>query len=82
MPMHYFIPAISFLFLFYVTTATALVDDDVFLAFVKDEPNFEEFCKDLDEKGKLNTGILSYGYYKNAKSTLRAPELLAKCLLP
>uniref|UniRef100_A0A183BMP3 Uncharacterized protein n=1 Tax=Globodera pallida TaxID=36090 RepID=A0A183BMP3_GLOPA len=41
MPMHYFISAIPFLFLFYVSTATASVDkdDDTFLAFVKGDRN-------------------------------------------
>uniref|UniRef100_A0A914H0D2 Uncharacterized protein n=1 Tax=Globodera rostochiensis TaxID=31243 RepID=A0A914H0D2_GLORO len=55
MPMLYFISTISFLFLFYVVTATASTadDDDVFLAFVKGEPNFEKFCKELEENGKL-----------------------------
>uniref|UniRef100_A0A914H9C9 Glutathione synthetase n=1 Tax=Globodera rostochiensis TaxID=31243 RepID=A0A914H9C9_GLORO len=39
--MHYFISTISFIFLFYVPTATASVDknDDTFLAFVKGDPN-------------------------------------------
>uniref|UniRef100_A0A914HCQ6 Uncharacterized protein n=1 Tax=Globodera rostochiensis TaxID=31243 RepID=A0A914HCQ6_GLORO len=65
MPMHHFISAIPFLFLFYVPTATASLNDkdDAFLAFVKDEPNFEAFCKELEGKNKLKIDILSNDYH-------------------